>query len=353
MNTMVIKVDATEPDMDRIREAAKYLIQGDLVAFPTETVYGLGANALSEAAVRKIFAAKGRPGDNPLIVHIAHRDDLLPLVASVPPLAEPLMAAFWPGPLTLIFPRSPLVPDVVTAGLDTVAIRMPSHPVAMALIHTAGLPVAAPSANRSGRPSPTCAAHVIDDMDGQIPLIIDGGETGIGLESTVLDLTGEIPTILRPGGVTREELLTVLPQVEMDPAVYGTDMTAPRSPGMKYRHYAPKADMVVVEGDDRLVPARVLQIADDAMRSGKRVGILATVENASFYTGRPVWLIGQRSDAVEIAHRIYTLLRQMDLEDIDLIIAEGIDASGLGAAVMNRLRKAAGFHVILVGRSEE
>ncbi len=376
MKTEIVVIDPnlTGPELDRLLlPAARALREGQLVAFPTETVYGLGADALNPAAVDRIFAAKGRPGDNPLIVHIARVEDIRRLTTTVPPLAIRLLAVFAPGPLTVILPRSSLVPDNVTAGLDTVAVRIPAHPVARRLIELAGVPVAAPSANRSGRPSPTRAWHVADDLDGLIPYIIDGGACEFGLESTVLDLTGPQPQILRPGAVTAEAIQQVIDQVnsetgnvnadnDSEPAAksrsgggqQGQGQTAPRSPGMKYRHYAPKARLLVC--DEPLVEARASWISRtlDDLKSGKplKIGLYlcqATYDHlpAHCHAGEgpldlTVQIYAESPAPRQASHHLFDALRSFDREAVDLIIAEGLPTSGAGVAYMNRLRKAAG-----------
>lgn len=346
--TRVVRVDPDRPDPSVIYEAAKLLRSGAVIGFPTETVYGLGADALNPQAVNRIFEAKGRPADNPLIVHISELDELPPLARDVPQAALELAKAFWPGPLTIIVTRSKLIPDVVTAGLDTVGIRLPDNLVALKLIRTAGVPVAAPSANISGRPSPTTAEHVLADMAGRIPLILDGGSTRVGVESTVVDITQDVATVLRPGGVTVEELRRVLGRVEVDPAIeHGTGFI-PRAPGQKYTHYSPEADVIVVEGDmDRQVQ-QISKLAGEKRAAGLKVGVLSTVQTHRFYTGSPVICLGDRDHPATISARLFSALREMDALGADLILAEGIPEHGLGLAVMNRLRKAAGFNIISV-----
>ncbi|WP_035099967.1 L-threonylcarbamoyladenylate synthase [Aneurinibacillus terranovensis] len=326
-----------------IREAAELLQKNELVAFPTETVYGLGGNALADETVEKIYEAKGRPSDNPLILHISNCKQLEPLVAEIPPLAKSLMEAFWPGPLTLVFPKKPGIAHRASAGLDTLAIRMPAHPVALALIEAAGLPVAAPSANLSGRPSPTTAQHVREDLNGRIAGILDGGATGIGVESTVVDITGNIPVILRPGGITAEQVAGIAGDVEMDPGLVN-EAVAPKSPGMKYRHYAPKGEMWLIEGDtvDNMAET-ITRLADKARADGKKVGIMATEESAERYPAEhTVLACGKRTDLLTVAHHLYDVLRQFDERHVDLILAETFPEKGVGVAVMNRLGKAAG-----------
>ncbi|NLJ33162.1 MAG: threonylcarbamoyl-AMP synthase [Firmicutes bacterium] len=350
LETRVIHV-ARREDLPALEEAAEIIRAGGLVAFPTETVYGLGANALAGEAVRGIFAAKGRPADNPLIVHIAGEEELESLVSQVPARAKPLLAHFWPGPLTLILPKQPHIPAETTAGLDTVAVRMPAHPVALALIHMAGVPVAAPSANLSGRPSPTTAQHVLADLAGRVDMVIDGGPTAVGVESTVVDLTREPPLLLRPGGVTREELREFLPTMVVDPGVAALTPpldVRPSSPGMKYSHYAPRAQVVVVEGSREAVEAKIKEMALGYQAQGLRVGILATRETAAAYKKGKVQVVGGREELAEVAANLYTCFRRFDDLRVDIILAEGFAAVGLGLAIMNRLRKAAGHRIIRV-----
>ncbi|MCS5695496.1 L-threonylcarbamoyladenylate synthase [Desulfofundulus thermocisternus] len=345
LRTAYWQVDPVEPRFEIIGRAGMILRRGGLVAFPTETVYGLGASALDGRAVRRIFEVKGRPPDNPLIVHVAGRGMLRPLVRSWPATAEKLVAAFWPGPLTLVLPAAPGVPREVTAGLDTVGIRMPAHPVALALIASAGIPVAAPSANLSGRPSPTTAGHVLQDLNGRIDAILDAGPAGVGVESTVLDLVADVPVILRPGGITPEELEKVIGKVKVDPGADGGDVSRPRSPGMKYRHYAPRVPLVLVEGEPERVAARLKELADNYRALGRRVGILATAETAGKLNGGQVVVAGSRQNPAAIASRLFAALRQLEGRGVDVILAEGIEPRGLGLAVMNRLRRAAGGHI--------
>ena len=340
MTTRVLKADQSALD-----EAARLIRAGEVVGFPTETVYGLGANALDGAAVRKIFEAKGRPGDNPLIVHIADLDQIAPLIEGpLPPQAQALAQAFWPGPLTMILPKSGLIPPEVSAGLDTVGIRMPVHPVAQALIRRCGRPIAAPSANRSGRPSPTAAAHVLEDMDGRVPLILDGGPCGVGLESTVLDVGAQPPRVLRPGGVTPEMIAGVLGHVEVDgsalrPLEAGE---VAGSPGMKYRHYAPRGAMTVVRG--ARAQERIAQLYDRAQAAGQRACILALEAHMPCYGQRRALSLGP--DAAAAAARLFDLLRAMDQDGIERIFCEAVEARGLGLAVMNRMGRAAAFDFI-------
>ena len=319
---------------------------GQLVAFPTETVYGLGANALDGAAVKRIFEAKGRPGDNPLIVHISAPEQLAPLVAVEPsPMAKALMDACWPGPMTLIFPKSPAVPSQVTAGLDTVAVRYPGHPAARALIDAAQRPIAAPSANRSGRPSPTAARHVLEDMDGRVPLILDGGDCAVGLESTVIDVTGDTPRILRPGGVTPEAIRRICGSVAVDEAVMRPlkEGERPRSPGMKYRHYAPEGDLTIVQGESEAVAADISRRYDEALDQGRRPLILALEGHIPAYGRRRALSLG--ADEAGMARALFARLRDADALGADVLFSEAVPADGLGLAVMNRLGRAAAFHI--------
>lgn len=324
---------------------AELIKKGELVAFPTETVYGLGANGLDSDAVEKIFIAKGRPNDNPLILHIAKKSDVKKLWLHVPKIANILMDTFWPGPLTLIFNRSDCVPDAVTAGLGTVAVRMPQDKTARMLIQKADTPIAAPSANLSGKPSPTTARHVFEDMDGRIPLILDGGPCKFGVESTVLSLVGK-PTILRPGAVTREMLEAVIGPVELANSILSPlkDREVAMSPGMKYKHYAPKAQVTVVCGEPRAVAKRILELYVQNSIKGIATEIAATEQTRNFYRGKQYSIMGDRNDPMTLCSNLFSLLREMDRR-CDAILAEGIDTEGGGLAFMNRLLRAAGFLV--------
>lgn len=326
-------------DERKIRIAARFILEGKLVAFPTETVYGLGADALNEKAVKRIFKAKGRPADNPLIVHIADFKDLNKLAREIPEEAKLLAERFWPGPLTIVLPKKDEVPKVTTGGLDTVAVRMPSHPIALALIR-ASTPIAAPSANVSGRPSPTLAEHVIDDFYGKIECVIDGGETKIGVESTVIDLSDEKPTLLRPGGLPLEEIEMVIGEVEIHPAVRGKLVDVARSPGMKYKHYSPEAQIIVVEGPRERVREKIKELVKEYQGQGLRVGVMATEP----YECDEFFHFGGTEE--EFARNLFKALRELDKRGVDIIIAEGIEERGLGFAVMNRLRKAAGYRIV-------
>ena len=341
--TQIIYIDPDHIDDDKLRHPAGLLREGATVVFPTETVYGLGANALSEDAVKKIFVAKGRPSDNPLIVHIAERCELDALVSEVPEAAEKLMAAFWPGPITMIFKKSDLVPEIVTAGLDSVAVRMPSHPLAKRLIKMAGIPVAAPSANLSGKPSPTREEHVLKDLFGKVDCIVCGGDTQVGLESTVLDVTGDIAMILRPGGITRDQIAAVTGACEIDEALLEADSPlVPRSPGMKYTHYSPDADVFMAGGNRQEMAKSILHEALKRKEKGQMVGILATEENMDKYEGFKVISLGSIERPEKIASRLFMALRLFDEMKMDVILSETIEEKEIGRAVMNRLRKAAG-----------
>ena len=349
METKVEKIEKTQMNMDIINAAGQILKQGGLVAFPTETVYGLGANALDEEAARKTYAAKGRPSDNPLIVHIASLEDLYPITKKVPEKAVALAEKFWPGPLTMIFEKSELVPYGTTGGLETVAVRMPDNGVALALIRAGGGYVSGPSANKSGRPSPTMARHVLDDLEGRIDMILDGGPVHIGVESTIVDMTVEPPMILRPGAVTKEMLEETVGEVAVDHTILTADAkTPPKAPGMKYRHYAPKAEMTVVEGPLEKVVDKIGELAAARENEGHRVGIIATQETMDRYGYENVKCIGTREDESTVAANLYAILREFDDDGTEYIYSEAFASDGIGSAVMNRLLKAAGHHVINV-----
>ena len=372
---------------EELKEAAGILRSGGLVAFPTETVYGLGGNALDEDAARKIYAAKGRPSDNPLIAHVSCVEEVAPLVKEIPEAGRKLMEAFWPGPLTMIFPKSEKVPYGTTGGLDTVAIRMPDDPVANRLIALAGVPVAAPSANTSGRPSPTTADHVWQDMNGRIDMIIDGGPVGIGVESTIVDVSSAVPAVLRPGAITMEMLEEVLGEVSVDPAILGplSADVRPKAPGMKYKHYAPKADLTLVEpgtgteresGAEQVTGAeqktgadwntgaapetgldetqlqamirKVRELSREKIEAGYKVGVICTDESRGCYTDGEVRSIGARKSQASVAHNLYALLREFDDLGVDYIFSESFPKDHLGQAIMNRLSKAAGYKIVKV-----
>jgi L-threonylcarbamoyladenylate synthase len=344
MKTITLRIDPKKPQARLIQKAAIIIQRGELVAFPTETVYGLGANALSSKALRKIFKAKGRPSDNPLIVHIAEKKQLLQLVDHIPPAASKLIKKFWPGPLTIIFKKSAIVPVEISSGLDTVAVRLPKNKIARALIRAAGFPLAAPSANLSGRPSPTGASHVAEDLKWRIACIIDGGSTHIGLESTVIDMTRRIPTILRPGKISPEEIKRVVGNVHLHPVVNSDKkIITARSPGMKYRHYAPKAELRIFQGDTIKIKSKIQNIIRSS--APRKIAVLVTNRKHYFPDAETVY-IGSSSES--IARNLFSVLRRMDDRKIDLILIESVSEKGLGLAIMNRLKKAAGFNIVRV-----
>ena len=347
MKAKVVKMSEEELDLAALQEAGEILRRGGLVGFPTETVYGLGGNALDPSASRKIYAAKGRPSDNPLIIHIADMDDLPYIVKNIPEKAAWLAEAFWPGPLTMIFEKSDVVPYETTGGLDTVAVRFPSHKIAKEMILAGGGYVAAPSANTSGRPSPTEAKHVEEDLGEEIDMIIDGGRVDIGLESTIVDCTVDPPVILRPGYVNQEMLEKVINRVEMDPGLTSeNEKVRPKAPGMRYRHYAPKAKLVLVDGDDTAVAAYISAEVRKKEAEGQQVGIICADETRELYTEGLIRCIGRRQKEEEIAQRLYAVLRDFDEEDISFIYSETFNTPKIGTAIMNRLNKAAGHEII-------
>ena len=347
METIIKKIDLNEIDDAALSEAGEIIKAGGLVAFPTETVYGLGANALDREAAVKTYLAKGRPQDNPLIVHIADLDALYAVAEEVPEDALKLAEKFWPGPMTLILRKSDKVPYETTGGLDTCAVRMPDNAVALGLIRAAGGFVSAPSANTSGRPSPTEARHVSEDLSGKIDMILDGGSTDIGVESTIIDMTGGVPCILRPGAITEEQVRDLLGVCEMDQTLLSDkSQEAPKAPGMKYRHYAPKADLMVVEGTLSGAVKAIRQLAFASERRGEKVGIISTSDSADSYTHGIVKILGSRKNEETLARNLYKVLREFDEENVDVIFSEMFGLSGIGTALMNRLLKAAGHKVI-------
>lgn len=337
---IVDKTVHTDEKTAQIKEAAMWITKGEVIAFPTETVYGLGGNALEEEAIEKIFLAKGRPSDNPLIVHVANGDQVKQLVKEIPESAKLLMEACWPGALTIILPNNGKVATKVTAGLATVALRVPDHPVALALLKEAKVPVAAPSANLSGKPSPTTATHVFDDLQGRIAGILDGGATGVGVESTVIDCTVTPPMILRPGGVTRETIEAIIGEVTMDPALNEQEQT-PKSPGLKYTHYAPNAPLTIVRDS-----AKIQQLVNEKREAGLKVGVLTTIEGVDNYVADSILPCGKRTELQTVATALYSTLRTFDEKEVDVIFAESFPYEGVGLAIMNRLEKAAGGNVI-------
>lgn len=342
MKTKIIKINPKKPEISKIRIMAEILKQGGLVAFPTETVYGLGADALNVNAVKKIFQAKARPSDNPLIVHIANKKDVYKLTKNISKKAEKLMNKFWPGPLTLILKKSQIVPKIVTNNLNAVAIRMPANKIALSLIKQAGTPIAAPSANLSSKPSPTSSQHVKQDLDGKINAIIDGGKTKIGVESTIVDLTENIPILLRPGAVTLEQLKNVLKQIKIHPMAEGVKIKTAKkfitkSPGMKYKHYAPNADVILVEGEEQNIEKKIQEFIVKYSKS-KKIGIITNNKNNHYKTGIIKFVYIKPTT---LAKNLFSIFRKFDAKKIDIIFVQGISNAGLGFAVMNRLRKAA------------
>ncbi|MCR2044683.1 L-threonylcarbamoyladenylate synthase [Anaerosalibacter massiliensis] len=349
IETIVEKVEKDNPDIKTIYKAADIIKKGGVVAFPTETVYGLGANSFDDKAIDKIFIAKGRPQDNPLILHVNNVEEVYLLVETVDKKAKKVMESFWPGPLTLIFKKSEKVSKKLTGGLSTVAIRMPKHKIASEIIKYSKVPIAAPSANLSGKPSPTNAEHVIRDLYGRVDMIIDGGDTGIGVESTVLDISQDIPTILRPGGVTYEDLIKIFPKVEYDQSIIKDDEDiVPKSPGQKYKHYAPKAKMIVFSGNIEDIPSAIKKYSKKAEEEGKKLGIMATEETKKEYSGENILVVGSRKEKDTIAKNLFKVLRQFDDLNVDIILAEGVDTTGIGTAIMNRMKKACGGNIIKV-----
>lgn len=349
METKIIKIDRKHLDMELIKEAGRMLKEGALVAFPTETVYGLGGDGLQESAAARIYAAKGRPSDNPLILHIAEVSDIEKLAVDIPELAYLLAEKFWPGPLTMILKKSDIVPYTTTGGLDTVAIRMPSDEIAREIIRASGAYIAAPSANLSGRPSPTKAEHVIEDLSGRIEMIVDGGDSDIGLESSIIDLSGEVPMILRPGYITKEDFEQIVSQVEYDSAVLATrpqESVVAKAPGMKYRHYAPKGQITIVEGDTSAVVAKINALVAEQEAQGHRVAVLCAEETRNQYSCENVFSLGSLTSEKEISSHLFAALRTFDTEQIEVIYSENFENTKLANAIMNRLRKAAGYQTL-------
>jgi len=353
MITKIMDVSEEPINIDYIREASEILKNGGLVAFPTETVYGLGGDATDMEASRKIYAAKGRPSDNPLIVHIARYEQLEAITENLPKTAKLLADAFWPGPLTMVCNKNQVIPYETTGGLDTVAVRMPNNPVALALINESGCMIAAPSANTSGRPSPTKASHVYEDLSGKIDCILDGGPVDIGLESTIVDLTEDVVTILRPGFINMDMLREVVGEVRMDPGIVYNDKgttsgARPKAPGMRYKHYAPKGDLTIVSGDEDDVVSKINELTAQAIASDLKVGIIATSVTADRYNQGQILVIGDRADEKSIAHNLYDILRRFDELGVDVIYSESFSTPQMGQAIMNRLLKAAGQKTIEV-----
>jgi L-threonylcarbamoyladenylate synthase len=339
--TDIMKINEKRPNHVIISKATKLICNGEIIAFPTETVYGLGANALDPSAVSKIFEIKGRPSDNPLIIHIADMKTLRTLVNQIPPRANRIIKKFWPGPVTLVLKKSNIVPKITTGGLSTVAVRMPRNNVALALIRNSGLPIAAPSANISGRPSPTTATHVKDDLGGKIKLILDGGSTKIGIESTVIDMTQHTPMILRPGGISKEAIEKEIGKVLLHNSLIGIDrkkIKINRSPGMKYRHYSPNAHIMLVEGPENDAKSKIIQLTQKLEAEGKKVSIMTASESLKVNSEK-IQYMGKSLET--IARNLFANLRQADKNNIDVIIVQGIQYNRIGFAIMNRLKKAA------------
>jgi len=349
MNSKVILLDEDKIDEAEIVLAGKVIRKGGLVAFPTETVYGLGANALDSNAVRRIFEAKGRPQDNPLIIHISDFN-IKPYAKDIPEIAVKLMEKFWPGPLTLIFNKTKMVPEVTSGGLSTIGIRMPSNVIARELIKASKVPIAAPSANISGRPSPTEVSRCIEDLNGKVDIILGGGSCEVGLESTIVDCTVNPPCILRPGGITLEMLKKIEPLIYMDPAIMKKPKAdlKPKAPGMKYRHYAPNASMKIIQGDIEKTIAKINEIVQNNIGEKIRIGILATDETKDKYEQGIVISLGSRNNVSSIGKNLFEALRSLDDQNVNLILAEAFEEDEIGTAIMNRMRKSAGFDIINV-----
>lgn len=343
METRIFRIDPDNIDDELIAEAGRVIKEGGLVAFPTETVYGLGGDAFNRDSSRKIYAAKGRPSDNPLIVHIADIEDLSKVAYDIPDTAYKLAEKFWPGPMTLILKKLSAVPDETTGGLSTVAVRFPSDVIAQKLIKASGGFIAAPSANKSGRPSPTLAKYVIEDLEGEVEIIIDGGSSDIGLESTIVDLTEGIPTILRPGYITKEDIAEVTGKVDIDKTILDdSSKEAPKAPGMKYKHYAPSGDLTIVYGENDKVVSYINEKLLSVKDKEKKTGVIATSGNLGFYKADVIKDIGLREDELLIAQNLFRILREFDDEGVGIIYSEGFKAEGISMATMNRLMKAAG-----------
>lgn len=348
MDTKVLVLDENNIEMEKIIEVGNALREGKLVVIPTETVYGLGANALDERAVERIFIAKGRPGDNPLIVHIGEKKDLYPLVMDVPEVAERAMDKFWPGPITFILKKNPIVPDKTSGGLDSIGVRLPKNIIARKIIINSGVPIAAPSANVSGRPSPTEVERCIEDLQGRVEYIVSGNESEIGLESTVLDCTVYPPCILRPGAITLDNLKEVDEKIFMDPGLLSNNKEEfkPKAPGMKYRHYAPKAEMKIIKGTLEKTIEKIIEVSEENIIKGKKIGIIATDETSYLYNKGFVISLGSRKTPEQIGKNLFEALRTFDDLQVDLILSEAFEENGIGIAIMNRLNKAAGYNII-------
>ncbi len=351
METRVVKAYGDEKkDRELMREAGEIIKKGGLVAMPTETVYGLAGDALNKESSKKIYAAKGRPSDNPLIVHIADMEALPKIVSEIPEKARALAEKYWPGPLTMVLKKSEIVPYETTGGLDTVAVRMPVNNIAREFIRAAGGYIAAPSANKSGRPSCTTAEHVLKDMAGEIELIIDGGAVGIGLESTIVDLTGELPCLLRPGYINPQMLEEILGKIEIDTSIAGVmdEKAHPKAPGMKYKHYSPKGELYIIEGPEAAVTAKINEFVKKHKEKNEKVAVIASEETKDSYKCDIIKDVGSRRDEETIAHNLFAVLREMDELEVSTIYTEAFDTPRMGMAIMNRLIRAAGHKIIKV-----
>jgi len=352
VKTEIFKVNPFNPQIKYIKKAAEYIKKGEVIAFPTETVYGLGGDATNKDSILKIFKIKERPLDNPIIVHIADLKDLEFVAEDIPEIAFKLIKKFWPGPLTLILKRSKNIPKETSAGLETVAVRMPSHPVALSLIKYSNVPIAAPSANKSGKPSPTKASHVLDDFKDKIPLILDAGHTLYGVESTVIDLTKVPPILLRPGALPAEDIKKVVENLVIDEIAYGFKKILEKekvtSPGLKYRHYAPEKPLILVEGNEESKIKKINELISYFKKNNKKVGLLIAYENKKFFVNdNEIEILGRKDNLFEIAYKLFEKLRKIDKKNIDVIIAEGFEDKGIGLTIMNRLRKAATERIVV------
>lgn len=349
MNTKVSYIKNIDEEEYKIEEAAKIIKEGGIVAFPTETVYGLGADALNEDAVKKIFVAKGRPQDNPLIIHVASKN-IEHYVDEIPEIAKELMDKFWPGPLTIILKKNDIIPNITSASLDSIGVRMPDNEIARKLIELSGTTIAAPSANISGRPSPTDIERCVEDLDGRVDYIIGGCHSKIGVESTIVDCTVDPPLVLRPGGITLEMLREIDPSIEIDKAIMEKPSQdfKPKAPGMKYRHYAPKAKVKIIKGNRKKTVEKINELVHNYIDEGKKVGILSSKENSSHYKLGEVLVVGSKENLSEVAQNLFEALRSLDDKNVDIILAEAYDEEGVGLAIMNRLQKSAGFDIINV-----
>lgn len=348
--TLISKIDENDIDKQEIKKQAEILKNGNTVIFPTETVYGLGANALDDTATSKIYAAKGRPSDNPLIVHIYDKKQVDELATDISEKAHIIMDKFWPGPITIIMKKKSIIPNVTSANLNTIGIRMPSNDIALKLIELANTPIAAPSANISGRPSPTDIERCVEDLSGRVDYIIGGEKSEVGVESTIVDCTVTPPIVLRPGGITLEMLREIDPNIEIDKAIMQkpSEDFKPKAPGMKYRHYAPNAKVKIIKGNRKKTVEKINEMVHNYIDEGKKVGILSSKENSSYYKLGDVLVVGSKENLSEVAQNLFEALRSLDDKKVDIILAEAYEEEGVGLAIMNRLQKSAGFDIINV-----